>query len=136
MGLIEFFGEIFTRGSDQLTGRITGPLNIRLILTPAMAAFFAIRDGVRAARSGHPSFFWEAVRSPEERKARLRAGWASLKRVVLLGFVIDLIYQFYVFRAYYVFQTVILVLVLAVLPYILIHAVTTRMATPFLRNKE
>ena len=73
---------------------------------------------------------------PEERTARLRAGWTSLKRVILLGFVIDLIYQMYVFRAYYVFQTAILVLALAIIPYIFIRGVSTRIAMLFLRKRE
>ena len=136
MVVFDILNDVFSRGSDQLVGRITGPLNIRLPLTPAMAAFFAIRDGVRNARSGQPIFFWHAVTHPEERTARLRAGWSSLKRVILLGFVIDLIYQMYVFRAYYVFQTAILVLALAIIPYIFIRGVSTRIAMLFLRKRE
>ena len=42
--------DVTTRFVSDLIGRSTGPMAFRLVLQPAMAVFFAIRDGVRAAR--------------------------------------------------------------------------------------
>ena len=37
---------------EHLIGRFTGPLTFRLILQPTMATLFAVRDGLRDARTG------------------------------------------------------------------------------------
>ena len=119
--------DVFSRGSDQLLGRISGPLNLRLIITPTVSTILAVRDGWKGAHRGESSFLWDVLHHPAaERKAVYHAVWASLKKVILLAFVLDLIYQLYVFRAYFVFQTLLLVLVLAVIPYTVIRGLTTR----------
>lgn len=40
--------------ASGLTRRFGGPMSFRLILQPAMATFFAIRDGIKDARLGRP----------------------------------------------------------------------------------
>jgi hypothetical protein len=46
---------ILTRFVSDLIGRLTGP---RLFLQPAVAGFFALRDGLKDAREGRPPHFW------------------------------------------------------------------------------
>ena len=46
--------EILTRFWDQLIAQPSGPLAFRFILQPVMAAFFAIRDGLKTrGPAGH-----------------------------------------------------------------------------------
>jgi hypothetical protein len=42
----------------QLFGRFDGPLNLRLILQPCIAAIFGYLDGTKDARDGAPPYFW------------------------------------------------------------------------------
>jgi hypothetical protein len=132
--IMDILRDVFARGSDQLVGRLSGPLNLRLVLTPTIVAFFAIRAGWKDARSGKVTFLWTAITDPAVRRERFQIAWASLKRVILMAFVIDILYQFYVFHAYFVFQTVLLVIVLAIIPYILIRGAATRLAQIFMKT--
>jgi hypothetical protein len=49
---------LITRITGDLIARVTGPMKFRLVLQPAMATFFAIRDGLKDAREGNPAYFW------------------------------------------------------------------------------
>ena len=42
--------DFLRRTWEDLIGRIGGPMSFRLILQPAMAIFFAIRDGLKGAQ--------------------------------------------------------------------------------------
>ena len=46
--------ELFARVWEMLIGRTDGPLNLRFIFQPTVAAFFAIRAGVKDARLDRP----------------------------------------------------------------------------------
>ena len=49
--------EVLARTGEMLLGRTTGPLTLRLILQPSMAALFAIRAAIKDTRDGHSEFF-------------------------------------------------------------------------------
>jgi hypothetical protein len=137
MILTDIVRDVFARGSDQLYGRNNGPLNLRLIITPTVSTILALRDGWKGARWGERSFLWDVLQHPPaKRKEIVHAVWKSLKKVILLAFTLDLIYQLYVFRAYYVFQTILLVLVLALIPYTVIRGLTTRITNAFLKGNN
>jgi hypothetical protein len=53
--------DIFSRLWNNLVGRITGPMNFRLIMQPLVAAGFAIWSGVKDARAGRPAFLWTVI---------------------------------------------------------------------------
>jgi len=44
--------EMLTRIWENLAGRVGGAMSFRLILQPAVALFFGIRDGLKDARLG------------------------------------------------------------------------------------
>ena len=50
--------DTFNRMINDLFSRLDGPLHFRFFLQPAMATFFAIRDGLHDAREGRPAYFW------------------------------------------------------------------------------
>ncbi len=132
---VDIVRDVFSRASDQMAGRVTGPLHLRLILTPTMATIFAIRNGLKEARAGLKPYGWRVFTIPDERKAYLKRGWKEIRKVIVVAAVLDMGYQFYVFRAYYVFQTVILVIVLALMPYMVIRGITTRLTSLFLKRQ-
>ncbi len=133
--LTEIIRDVFSRGADQLAGRISGPFHLRLIITPVIVSLFAIRAGFVDGRSEKPSFFFGPLVDPVQRRERMRKGWTAIKRVIIGAFLIDMLYQFYAFRAFYVFQTVLLVVVLAIVPYSLVRGLVTRV-TAFVYRKH
>ena len=120
--------EILTRFWDQLIAQPSGPLAFRFYLQPAMAAFFAIRDGFKDARVGRPPFLRTMLSDPSQRGAYLREGLKRVSRVIVFALVMDAIYQFLVLRWFYPVEALVTAFVLAVLPYLLIRGPVARIA--------
>lgn len=113
---------------EMLIGRTTGPLTLRLILQPTVAAIFAIRGGLADAREGSKPYFWSLLFHPSLRPELLRSGWKDVRKVFLLAIILDAIYQVIVLHWIYPFQALLVAAVLALVPYILIRGVTGRIA--------
>lgn len=118
--------EIFERVWENLIGRLTGPMNFRLILQPTVAIVLAIRAGLADARQGRPAFLWAAITNPAYRPELLRQGWKDAGRVFVLAIVLDAIYQFIVQRRVYPGELLIIAFVLAIVPYVLVRGPVTR----------
>jgi hypothetical protein len=116
--------EILGRGFDQLLGRGSGPLNLRLLITPTVAIILAIRAGIKDARAGHSTFLWA---NRAERQDLVRSGWNDIGRVFILAIVLDTVYQLIFFRAFYVVQALIVAVLLAILPFALVRNVVSRL---------
>ena len=128
--------EYFSRLWDDLIGRIGGPMAFRLLLQPAMAMIFAIRDGLKDAREGRPAYFYSLFTQPENRRSRLREGFKAVARVFVFAIIMDLIYQVTVLRWFYPLQALIVAFVLAFLPYILLRGPANRIARFLKRPPE
>ena len=118
----------------DLFGRLTGPLTLRLYLQPGMAMLFAVRDGLKDARAQRPPFLWTMFTSREDRRALIRDGWKSIGRVFVLAIVLDLLYQFRVFRWIYPVETLDVAIILAVLPYALLRGPVNRIARRWMHH--
>jgi hypothetical protein len=116
------------RVGTQLIARVSGPMKFRLVLQPCMAAFFAIRSGLADARAGKPPYFWTMVSDPNERANLLKDGWKSVSRVFILAIVMDVVYQIIELHFVYVGEAIIVAFILAILPYLLLRGVVTRIA--------
>jgi hypothetical protein len=128
--------DLLARFWDDLIGRIGGPLTFRLILQPAMSILMAIRDGVKDAREGRPAYFWTIFTEPQERRALLREGWKAVARIVGLGAVMDAAYQIMVFRTIRPVELVVVVLLLAFVPYLLWRGPINRIASHWIHYKR
>ena len=106
--------EMLSRFWGDLMGRVGGPMTFRLILQPIMAAFFAVRGGLKDAREGRPAYFWAIFTDPAQRREMLRDGWKSVGRVFIFAIVMDGIYQFIVLRWFYPLEALIVAIVLAI----------------------
>jgi len=120
--------EAWHRFLHDLLDRPNGPMKFRFILQPSMAAIAAFRDGVADARTGRPPHFWSIAFEPQQRVARLREGLNATARIILLGLVMDVIYQFIVLGMFYPVEALIIALLLAFVPYLLIRGPITRVA--------
>lgn len=120
--------EYFTRVWNDLAGRIGGPLSMRLWLQPTMAIIFAIRDGLKDAKTGRSYYFYALFTEPANRRSLLREGWKSIAKVFILAITLDTIYQLIVFRWLYPVEVLIVTFFLAVLPYLLLRGPANRIA--------
>jgi hypothetical protein len=112
----------------DLIGRLTGPLHFRLLLQPAMATFFGIRDGLKDAHEGQPAYFWSLFTDRTHSKERLKSGLKAVARVIVFALVMDAIYQFIALHWFYPGEALIVALELAFVPYLLILGPANRIA--------
>jgi hypothetical protein len=123
--------ESLNRLWDDILDRPGGPMTFRFILQPAMAILAALRDGVHDARTGRRPYIWaliHGVRDPEGRVGRLWEGIISTARVIILGVVMDTIYQWVEFRTFYPVQAAVIAILLAFVPYLLLRGPFERIA--------
>ena len=110
----------------DLVERPTGPMKFRFILQPVMATVAAVRDGRADALAGRGPYFATMVGNRGERIHRLREGVNATARIILLGIVMDVIYQYLVLQTFYPNEAVIIALLLAFIPYVAIRGLVTR----------
>jgi hypothetical protein len=120
---------MFARAWEQLISRPAGPLKFRFILQPAMAIFLAARCGLKDSQEGKPAFFWAFFVDPARYSELLRDGWKSIRKLVILTLVLDCVYQIIVLRWIYPFEALVIVLFLAVIPYLLVRGPVNRIAS-------
>jgi hypothetical protein len=128
--------DIFKRVWDNLIGRLTGPMNFRLIIQPLVAAGFAIWSGIKDARAGRPAFLWAVVTDPDQRSALLRGAWKDVGKVFILAVVLDAIYQLIQLRAVHLLELLIVAPTLAFIPYVLLRGPVTRLVRMLKRRRS
>jgi hypothetical protein len=126
--------ELLSRFWSEIGERPHGPMAFRFFLQPAFAAFFACRDGIRAARKGNPAYLWALFVWSGHRRELLREAWRSVGRVFMMAVVIDLIYQAFVLRGLRPLQAVFVGVLLGVLPYVVLRGPINRVARILLRK--
>jgi hypothetical protein len=119
--------DMLSRIWENLVGRIHGPMSFRFFLQPAMAAIFAIRDGIHDARKGEPAYFWSLFTDPSHRSDRIHAGWKAISRVFILSVIMDIIYQLIVLHRLYPGEVLMVATGLAIVPYILLRGPINRL---------
>ena len=120
--------EIFARVWENLNGRLTGPMNLRLIIQPTVATILAIRAGLQDAHDDREPFLWAVLWNPAQRRELLRQGWKDVGKVFLLATTLDVIYQLIVHRGVYILELLITAVTLAIVPYILVRGPVSRIA--------
>ena len=121
--------EVLVRFWTDLVDRVSGPLSFRLILQPLVATAFAIRAGLQDARAGKPLYGKTVLTHPFHHLDMLREGWRTVMKVFVLAAIIDIAYQWMVFRWVYPTETLVVSFLLACVPYLLIRGPANRIAT-------
>jgi len=119
--------EIWMRIVENMGDRIHGPMKFRFILQPVMASIFAIIAGLKDAKAGKPPYFWAVLTDPDHRVEMLKDGWKSVGKVFILALVLDIVFQVMVGGTIYPGETLIVALLLAILPYLLLRGLVTRL---------
>jgi hypothetical protein len=120
--------EIWLRVMENMSERVSGPMHFRFILQPVMATIFAVIAGLKDAKAGKPPYFWALFTDPANRADMFRDGWKSVGKVFLLAIVLDLVFQYKVMDRFYPGEVFIVAFVLAILPYVIVRGLVTRLA--------
>jgi hypothetical protein len=120
--------DIWARLVGNMVDRVTGPMQFRLFLQPVMAAIFAVIAGLKDAKAGNPPFFWAIFTDPTHRVALFKDGWKSVGKVFVLAIVLDVVYQVIELRFVYPLEAIIVAILLAIVPYLLLRGLVTRLA--------
>ncbi len=123
--------ETFARGWENLVGRLGGPMSFRFLMQPAVAIFFAIRAGVRDARENKPTFLGCALSNPRSWSPRMRQSWKDVGTVFIVALVLDAIYQVAVHSGIFTLELLITATVLALVPYMVLRDLVSRVARRF-----
>ena len=130
----DFWGKLLGHW-DMLSGRHRGPLSLRILAQPAVAAAIGLRAGYKDARVGAAPYGWLIGTRSELRGALLREGWSHVGIAFLAAAMIDVIYELLVFRWIYPIQVAIVATTLAVLPYTLVRGLSNRLIRARLRPR-
>jgi hypothetical protein len=120
--------DIWMRFLDNMVARVSGPMKLRLFLQPTMATIFAIRSGLKDAREGRPPFLWTVLTDAASRHYLIKDGWKSVGKVFILAMALDIVYQIIVAHFIYPLEVVLTASLLAIIPYICVRGLTTRIA--------
>src|SRR5215471_2463690 len=128
--------DIFRRFWENLIGRSSGPMHLRLVIQPAVAGVLAIRAGLKDAREGRPAFLWSAITNPAYRPELVRQGSRDVGKVFVLAVVLDAVYQLIVQRGVFLLELVVVATLLAIVPYVLIRGPVSRLAAALRRRRD
>jgi hypothetical protein len=120
--------DIFMRMVENIVERLSGPLKFRAVLQPVMASIFAILAGLKDAKAGKPPYFWALITDPAHRIDMVKDGWQSVGKVFVLALVLDVVYQVIVLRFVYPGEAIIVAFFLAIVPYLILRGLVTRIA--------
>lgn len=118
---------LFTRQFfEDMLARLSGPGRFRFILQPSVALFLGIRDGVKDARAGSAPFLSALITQSRRRLDLLRSAIGSIRDLVAIAIILDLISQFLIFREIRPGAALLLGPVLITLPYVVSRALANR----------
>lgn len=120
--------ENLVRVWHNLVDRPGGPMVFRFFLQPTMATIAAVLSGMKDARLGRAPFLHTVLTNPAERAGRLNEAMVDTSRIMLLGLIMDGIYQYIEFDTFHPAEAVIVTLLLAFLPYLLLRGLVARVA--------
>jgi hypothetical protein len=122
-------GELYVlshRFIPDMIARLHGPGRLRFILQPTIATILGIRDGAKDARAGKPPFLWGLVFHSSERPGLIRSALVSVRDLVAVAILLDVIAQFLIFRMVHPGAALLLGPVLIATPYATSRALTNR----------
>jgi hypothetical protein len=121
--------------AEQLLGRLSGPLNFRLVVMPTVVTLLALRADWKDAREGRPAFLGAFITDRVERRRLFRIALKDVGRVFLMAIVLDTTYQVMVYGWVYAGQLLTVAIVCAVVPYVLVRGPITRTVRLLLRKR-
>ena len=113
---------------EDMVARLSGPGRFRFIMQPIVAILLGGRDGVKDSRLEAPPFLWSLAFHGGCRKELLRSAFASVRNLVAIAILLDVISQFLIFREVHPGAALLLGPVLIGAPYAASRALTNRIS--------
>jgi hypothetical protein len=114
---------------DDLPKRLAGPGRFRFILQPLIATILGIRNGLADARAGRPPYLWAVLFRRDLRGEMMRTGLATVANLLLMGILMDSVFQWVLLGASYPGAALVVGPVLIVTPYTIARALSNRFAS-------
>ena len=111
---------------EDIVARLHGPGRLRFILQPVAATAFGTRDGLKDARAGRPPFLRDLIFHKGERRGLMRSALASVRDLVAIAILLDVISQLLIFRMVHPGAALLIGPVLIGLPYASSRALANR----------
>ncbi len=130
-------GELYVlsrRFVDDMMARLSGPGRMRFIFQPTAAIILGTRDGLKDARAGSPPFLSALVFHPARRPGLFRSAVASVRDLVAIAILLDVVSQILIFRMVHPGAALLLGPVLIAAPYAISRALTNRIAQRRVRH--
>lgn len=112
----------------DLLARLSGPGRLRFLLQPLMAIWLGVRGGRQDARAGLPPFLWALIFHGEHRARMWREALASVRDLIALAILLDLVAQALIFHQVRPGAALIIGPPLILVPYALSRALANRVA--------
>jgi hypothetical protein len=116
------------RLTENMVSRVSGPMHFRLFLQPVMATIFAVMAGLADAKAGKPPYGWTLLTDKQHRADMVKDGWKDVSKVFILAIVLDAVYQYIEQKFVYPGEVVIVAFLLAIVPYLIVRGLVTRLA--------
>jgi len=113
---------------EDMLARLSGIGRLRFILQPMAALLVGMRDGIKDSRVGFPPFLSALVFQRTRRVNLLRSAFASVRDLVAIAIILDVISQFLIFQEIHPGAALVLGPVLIAVPYSISRAVANRIA--------
>lgn len=128
---------LFTeRFFEDLWARLSGPGRIRFVLQPTAAVLVGMRDGKRDSRTRCPPFLSGLAFRRTHRRELWRTAIASVRDLVAIAIILDIISQMLIFREIHPGASLLLGPVLIAVPYSISRAFTNRIESGRTQNSE
>ncbi len=111
---------------DDIPRRLSGPGRFRFVLQPVTAAILGILGGLSDARSGTPPYLSGVLFHRGLRRELVKSGFRTVVNLVLMGILLDAIFQWVILGVSYPGAALVIGPVLIVLPYSLSRALSNR----------
>jgi hypothetical protein len=111
---------------EDLPKRLTGPGRFRFLLQPLVATLLGIRSGCADARAGRLPYLWGLVTAGPHWRELARDGLSTVANLLLMGILLDSVFQWMILGASYPGPALIVGPVLITMPYAIARALANR----------
>jgi hypothetical protein len=113
---------------EDIPKRLTGPGRFRFVLQPVTAMVLGIRNGLADARAGRPPYLYGVLLQRRQRRELLRSGFETVANLMLMGILLDAVFQWVILGVSYPGAALVVGPVLIGGPYALARALSNRFA--------
>jgi hypothetical protein len=108
--------------------RLAGPGRFRFVMQPTVAILLGIRDGRQDARAGRLPYLLGLLTGGPDRREQMRSGFQSVVNLLLMGILLDSVFQWVILGVSYPGAALVVGPVLITAPYALARALANRAA--------